>query len=157
VGTRICGCSGHKGWPEGLHRDAGRWSSSRRRHSSVGEPGIPRRISFTAARPPTPWTTLDSSSLPVRTLPLRSSCLALYELHFRLEYRALLDGVAELRPSLRRLGWRRHRAWSMWGAGVLAPSDSNWTIAIRCEVPVRVGVIWAVKSDLDRPSGITIL
>jgi hypothetical protein len=88
---------------------------------------------------------------------LRSSCLALYESHFRLEYRALLDGVAELRPSLPRLGWRRHRAWSMWGAGVLVSSNSNRTIVIRCEVPVRVGVIWAVKSDLDRPSGITIL
>jgi hypothetical protein len=54
-------------------------------------------------------------------------------------------------------GWWRRRAWSMWGAGVLAPSDSNWTIAISGEILVQVGAIWAVKSDLDRPSGITTL
>jgi hypothetical protein len=40
---------------------------------------------------------------------------------------------------------------------VLAPSDSNWTIAISGEILVQVGAIWAVKSDLDRPSGITTL
>jgi hypothetical protein len=52
VGTRIWGCSGHKGWLEGLHRDRGRWSSSQRRHSSAGERRIPRQISFTIAKTP---------------------------------------------------------------------------------------------------------
>jgi hypothetical protein len=102
------------------------------RTSSCGIPGPwaakARWISRRWLNPPrathSPRSDLYASSLPVRTLPLRSPCLALYDSHFRLEYKALLDGVAELRPSLRCLwaggaavlGWREVgaslRRWS---------------------------------------------
>jgi hypothetical protein len=98
---------------------AGSW------HGACGDPSQrarPNRCQVLAGLPPPPRNHLSSwpaSSWPpssVSALPLCSSYLELHQSRFRLETRALLDGMAELRPSLRRLGWRRRHACS--GQGV---------------------------------------